>query len=160
MVILVVVIIAQFIQPPSNDGSAETAGDISHIVPVPDSMMSLLKTSCYDCHSNHTNYPWYSRITPVNWWLYDHIEEGKRELNFSTIASANFKRKARKMKEIAEQVEKHEMPLASYLWIHSEAKLSESQRKMVIDWAKRAALQVTQDSLAAKGSPLNEDRSQ
>ena len=148
--VLIVLIIAQFIQPPHNNGAAETATDITHVVPVPDSVMSLLKTSCYDCHSNYTNYPWYSKITPVNWWLNHHIEEGKRELNFSTIASASFKRKARKMKETAEMVEKHEMPIDSYLWIHSEAKLNEAQRKMIIDWAKLAEQKVMQDSLAMK----------
>jgi hypothetical protein len=112
--------------------------------------MSLLKTSCYDCHSNHTNYPWYSKITPVNWWLNHHIEEGKRELNFSTIATGSFKRKARKLKETAELVEKHEMPMDSYLWIHSEAKLDEAQRRMIIDWAKLAQQQVMQDSVSGR----------
>lgn len=148
--IVVILLISQFIQPARNNGSAETPADITHVTPVPDSIMSLLKASCYDCHSDYTKYPWYSSITPINWWLNNHVEEGKRELNFSTIASATFKRKARKMKEIAEQVEKHEMPMDSYLWIHNEAKLNESQRKMLIDWAKHAAQQVMQDSLAAQ----------
>jgi hypothetical protein len=147
IIILAILIVVQFIQPSHNNGAAETATDITHVVQVPDSVMRLLKTSCYDCHSNHTNYPWYSKITPVNWWLNHHIKEGKRELNFSAIAAGNFKRKARKLKETAELVEKHEMPIDSYLWIHSEAKLDEVQRKMIADWAKLAQQQVMQDSL-------------
>jgi exonuclease VII small subunit len=145
--ILVVLVIIQFIQPSYNKGNAEAATDITHVVQVPDSVMSLLKTSCYDCHSNNTNYPWYSKITPVNWWLKNHIDEGKRELNFSTFANGSFRRKHKKLEETAEQIEKHEMPLDSYLWIHSEAKLNDTQRKTIIDWAKTAQKQVLQDSL-------------
>src|SRR3982751_6720387 len=96
LVLLVIFIIAQFIRPPHNSGMAASANDITHAVQVPDTVMSLLQTACYDCHSNHTNYPWYSKITPVNWWLYNHIQEGKRELNFSTFANGSFKRKNKK----------------------------------------------------------------
>lgn len=150
LIILIVLVIGQFIRPPHNNGTAASATDITHVVAVPDSVMQLLKTSCYDCHSNHTNYPWYSKITPVNWWLYNHIQEGKRELNFSTFATGTFKRKNKKLQETAEQIKKHEMPLDSYLWIHTEAKLNDAQRKMIIDWANAARQQVMQDSLARK----------
>jgi hypothetical protein len=112
--------------------------------------MSLLKVSCYDCHSNHTDYPWYSKITPVNWWLNNHINEGKKELNFSTFSTGSFKRKDKKMKEIDEQVDKHEMPLDSYLWIHKDAKLNDAQRKLIIDWSKTSRQKIMQDSLASK----------
>jgi len=148
--LLIVLVIAQFIQPPHNNGVAATSTDITHAVQVPDSVMHLLKASCYDCHSNHTNYPWYSKITPVNWWLKQHIDEGKRELNFSTFATGSFRRKSRKLQETAEQVEKHEMPLKSYLWQHPEAKLNDAQRALIISWAKTAKQEVMQDSLRAQ----------
>ncbi len=144
---ILVLIVAQFIQPAQNNGTAEAATDITRVVPVPDSVMSLLKTACYDCHSNHTKYPWYSKITPVNWWLNNHIEEGKRELNFSTFANSSFRRKNKKLGETAEHVENHEMPLNSYTWLHAEARLSEAQRKTLIDWAHASQQKVMQDSL-------------
>ena len=147
LILLVLLIIAQFFQPPHNNGSAVNASDITHAVQVPDTVTSLLKTACYDCHSDHTNYPWYSKITPVNWWLNNHINEGKRELNFSVFNSYSYKRKGKKLDEIDKQVEKHEMPLKSYLWIHNEAELNDAQRKMIIDWAETAKHQVMQDSL-------------
>jgi hypothetical protein len=144
--LLIVLIIAQFIQPPKNNGSAITANDITHSVQVPDSVMTLLKLACYDCHSNYTRYPWYSRITPVNWWLHNHIDEGKRELNFSEF-SGSYRRKMRKLEESAEQTKKHEMPISSYLWIHKDARLSEAQRKIIVDWANSERKQLMQDSI-------------
>lgn len=147
LALLIVLIIAQFIQPPKNSGPTQTPNDITHVVPVPDTVMAILKTACYDCHSDSTRYPWYNHITPVNWWLRDHINEGKRHTNYSQFATGSYKRKMRRLDETAEQVEKHEMPLESYLWIHKDARLSDAQRKLIIDWAKNAKQQVLQDSL-------------
>ena len=150
LIILVVVLaLAQFIQPPHNNGSAEAATDITHVLAVPDSVLMVLKKSCYDCHSNHTNYPWYSKITPVNWWLNSHINDGKFGLNFSEFAGYTYKKKAHRMNDIAETVEKHEMPLNSYLWIHKDAALSEAQQQLLIRWGKAASQQILQDSIRA-----------
>jgi hypothetical protein len=150
LTLVVILVIVQFITPAHNEGEATGENDITHAVAVPDTVMSLLKTACYDCHSNHTNYPWYSKITPVNWWLHNHIQEGKRHLNFSEFTSSSYKRKAKRLEEVAETVEKHEMPLNSYLWIHKEAKLNEWQQKLIIDWAKSAEQKVMQDSMRSK----------
>src|SRR5688500_3718854 len=122
LAILVLLVIAQFIQPNRYHGDAMNSSDITQSVQVPDTIKRLLQASCFDCHSNHTNYPWYSRITPINWWLKNHIDEGKKELNFSVFDHYNFKRKDRKLEEIIETVNEHSMPLESYLWIHHEAK--------------------------------------
>ena|SRR2546423_11262929 len=147
IIIVILLIIGQFIQPSHNNGTAQAATDITHVVNVPDSVLSVLKVSCYDCHSNHTNYPWYSKITPVNWWLNDHVNSGKRALNFTTFSTYTYKKKAHRMDDVAETVEKHDMPLNSYLWIHINAKLNEAQQKMIIDWAHSAKKTIMQDSL-------------
>ena len=123
------------------------ATDITHAVQVPDSVMRVLKVSCYDCHSNHTNYPWYSKITPVNWWLNNHINNGKRALNFTTFTMNTFKKKAHRMDDVAETIEKHEMPLNSYLWIHKNAILTEQQKQLLINWAHASQKQIMADSL-------------
>ena len=139
--LIVVLILIQFIRPARNNGQAQTPSDISHVATVPDSMLHLLQAACYDCHSNHTTYPWYAEVNPVGLWLSNHVNEGKHELNFSEFATYEVKRKAHKMEEIAESVEKHDMPLNSYLWIHNEARLSDAQRKQIIDWAKAVKAQ-------------------
>ena len=147
LALLIVLIIAQFFQPSKNSGQAQSATDITHVVPVPDTVMALLKIACYDCHSDSTRYPWYNHITPVNWWLKNHIDEGKRHLNYSRYTTGSYKRKMRRLEETADQVEKHEMPISSYLWIHKDAKLTDAQRKLIIDWANNAKDQVLKDSI-------------
>ncbi len=150
LVVLVLLVAAQFIQPERNKGMALGQADITHSIRVPDTIMRLLQVSCFDCHSNNTSYPWYSRITPVNWWIKDHVDEGKSGLNFSTFDQYSYKRKDHKLEEIIETINEHAMPLESYLWIHKEAKLDESQRRAIVDWAKLSRELVMKDSLSGK----------
>lgn len=126
----------QFIRPAKNDGEAMSSTDITHVVKVPDSILNMLVVSCYDCHSNHTNYPWYSYIQPIGFWLNGHIKDGKRHLNFSDFAKYDLKRKKKKLDETAELVEQDLMPLESYLIIHKDASLSEIQKTAIIAWVK------------------------
>ena len=144
--LLIILIIAQFFQPPHNKNSVVSTNDITRVVAVPDSVMQLLKIACYDCHSNNTRYPWYSNFTPVNWWLNNHIKEGKRHLNFSEF-TGSYRRKMRKLEESAELTEKHAMPLSSYLWIHMDARLNDEQRKSIINWANTSRQQLMHDSI-------------
>lgn len=132
--LLVVLVIIQFFHPARNQ-SNETTYDISTKYPIPDTVKAILKTSCYDCHSNYTEYPWYANIQPVAWWLGDHVNGGKEELNFNTFASYRIGRQYNKLDKIAKEVKEGEMPLSSYTLIHRYAKLDEGQRKLVADWA-------------------------
>lgn len=140
--LLLLFLAAQAIRPAKNEGAATGPKDIAHTVAVPDSVMTVLKKSCYDCHSNHSTYPWYDRIAPVSWWVSHHIDEGKRELNFSIFGEYTVRRQAKKMEETAEQVEEGDMPLKSYLIMHGDASLNEEQKKLVIDWAKTTQAQI------------------
>lgn len=152
--LLIVLVGIQFIQPDKDNQSMDMTNDISKVVTVPDSVHALLKTACYDCHSNFTNYPWYSNIQPVGWWLKDHIDEGKQSLNFSEFAllkprpggrySTTQALQDHKLEEVAEVVEEGEMPLQSYTIIHGEAKLNEAQKKMITDWVAAARQQLKQ----------------
>ncbi len=133
--LLVAFVVIQFIRPHRNISSLASS-DITTIYNVPDTVQSLLQTACYDCHSNNTRYPWYTNIQPVGWWMQHHVDEGKREINFSEFASYSLKKQAHKMKEVQGTVKNGAMPLPSYLWIHSEAKLSDQQKALIIEWAK------------------------
>ena len=97
---------------------------------VPSSVHQSLKDACYDCHSNSTNYTWYFNIQPVGMMMNRHITEGKKELNFS-----KFEIDPHKMEEIAEVIEENEMPLKSYRMLHKEARLDDTQKKELIEWA-------------------------
>jgi len=96
----------------------------------------LLKASCYDCHSNTTEYPWYANVAPVSWWIKDHIEEAKSHLNFSEWTKYSEKKQLHKLHECYEEVEHGEMPLESYTWLHSKAKLSHEEREHLEHWFK------------------------
>jgi len=130
-----VFILIQFYRPEKNTGMAHTGQDITATLEVPAAVMKILETSCYDCHSNHTVYPWYTNIQPIGWWMQDHVNEGKEELNFSVFNSYKPKRQQRKLDEIAELVNKRAMPLPSYLYMHRDAKLSDEQIEVLGNWA-------------------------
>jgi hypothetical protein len=134
LALLVVLVVIQFIHPARNL-SNDTSNDISKKYGVPDTVKAILKTSCNDCHSNHTEYPWYANIQPVAWWLEHHVNEGKEELNLNEFAGYRIARQYHKLEEIAKQVNEGEMPMSSYTLIHGYAKLDDGQRKMVSDWA-------------------------
>ena len=97
---------------------------------------NLLKTACYDCHSNQPAYPWYTNIAPVSWWVKHHIDEGSHHLNFSEWGTYSEKRKDHKMEECIEMVEEDEMPMAYYTWMHKEAKLTDAQKLKLIEYFK------------------------
>jgi hypothetical protein len=139
LIILALVVLLQFIRPArTNSSSAPATGsnDISHVVNVPADVRQILSRSCYDCHSNRTEYPWYSNIQPVGLWLDHHVHEGVHELNFTEFATYKRKRQLHKLDEIAEITEAHEMPLSSYTWIHKDAELSQEQEQRLISWAR------------------------
>ncbi|MCX8019384.1 MAG: heme-binding domain-containing protein [Chitinophagaceae bacterium] len=135
-VLLAVFVVIQFIHPRKNSSSGIQPAFIGKAFPVPDTVHSLLKESCMDCHSNNTRYPWYSRIQPVHWWLNHHIVEGKEHLNFDEFTSLPMRYQYHKMEEIIEVVKEEEMPLSSYLWMHKKARLSTEQRIQLTKWAQ------------------------
>lgn len=102
----------------------------------PTELATVIRTACYDCHSNETTYPWYTKVAPVSWWIKHHINDGKDELNFSEWADFSARRADHKLKECIEMVEEGEMPMDSYTIIHGDAKLSESQKTKLMAWFK------------------------
>jgi hypothetical protein len=133
-ILLLAFIVIQFFRPAKNKAEGISNNDISKIYTVPADVQSILKTSCYDCHSNNTVYPWYAEIQPAAWWLADHVKEGKKELNFSEFASYRIGRQYRKLEEINKEVKERERPLESYLWIHKNSKLSDQQKLTLANW--------------------------
>src|SRR5687767_11731420 len=133
---VVVIIALQFIRPSFTNPAIVAGRAIEDSIPVPAEVQMVLSRSCNDCHSNKTLYPWYSQISPFSWFLAGHIEDGRRELNFSEWNTYSDTKKARKLEEICELVEAGGMPLPSYLWIHRDAMLTSDQRKLICDWAK------------------------
>jgi hypothetical protein len=131
-----VLIIIQFIRPDRND-SEENTYHLSANYVIPENVNVLLDGACNDCHSNKTEYPWYSNVQPVAWWLANHVNDGKRHLNFSAFTNRPLAYQNHKFEEIIEMVKEKEMPLPSYTWLglHPDAELSEDERGAIVSWA-------------------------
>jgi len=134
MVLLIVFVGIQLIPTKRNQSDEVLSSDILLTYIVPEDVQSILKTSCCDCHSNNTNYPWYNKIQPFSWILENHIEQGKAELNFSDFGSYSRRRQKSILKSMASQIEKGEMPLSSYTLIHRDAKIFENEKLILINW--------------------------
>jgi len=136
MLLLITFIIGQFFGPEKNEGRLLSVNAFLDETNPPEQVKLILEKTCYDCHSNATQYPWYNNITPINYWMAHHVNEGKEELNFSNWVGNSVKRKDHKFEELIEMLEEKEMPLKSYTLMHDEAKLSDTEIQAVVDWAR------------------------
>jgi hypothetical protein len=105
-------------------------------IEAPEKVMAILRTSCYDCHSNETKWPWYSYVAPASWLIADDVQVGRGHMNFSEWSGYNTKQKNHKRKECGEEVEEGEMPLWFYIPLHPEATLSEEDTATLLSWSK------------------------
>ncbi len=140
--IVIIFLVLQVVGNEKPSVSMDNRNDIFKVEIVDSKVATLVKNACYDCHSFETKFPWYSTVAPVSWFIYDHIEHGREELNFSEWGEMEKKRKIRKLKEMAEEIEKKKMPLDDYVKLHPEADLSEEQKQLIIDWTQELALKV------------------
>jgi hypothetical protein len=122
-------------------------------VPAPPAVREVLRTSCYDCHSNETVWPWYSRVIPTKWLVRGHVVEGRGKLNFSTWGEYPPARAARKLEEVVEMVEEGEMPLPSYVRLHKDAALSPEETALILEWARGLGAAGDQNETAGEEGP-------
>ena len=140
--VLILFVLIQFIPGKKNIGETGGPNAIDKVVTVNPQVAQILATSCFDCHSNNTKYPWYSAIQPF-WFIMDkHVVDGKDELNFSEFKSYTKKRKLHKLDEVVEMLDNDEMPLKSYTIIHGNAKLSIEQKEQLKQWVKTAQQEI------------------
>jgi hypothetical protein len=144
IVVLVILALMQFYRPAKND-SNKMDNDISKSYAVSEDVKTILAKACNDCHSNNTVYPWYANIQPVNWWLNDHIKDGKKHMNFNEFNSYRIARQYKKMEECMKEVKDGEMPLESYTLIHKEAILTDAEKQKLYDWCT-----LVRDSIKAR----------
>lgn len=136
LIFLAVLVIIQFIRPARNTSQETSPDHIASKHNIPADVKPILDKACNDCHTNNTYYPWYSNIQPVGWWLQYHVNEGKEHLNLSEFLSYDAKKQDHKMEELIEMVKEKEMPLNSYTWTHTEARLTDQERQVLINWAE------------------------
>src|SRR5262245_36424105 len=129
IVAVIVLLVAQLIPVPRSNPAVETE------VPVAPELHEVLRRSCYDCHSNETAWPWYSRVAPLSWLVAHDVGEGRQSLNFSTWNRLSPEERAEAILESWEHAEEGDMPPWYYLLVHGDARLSDADRALLRTWA-------------------------
>ena len=107
---------------------------------MPENLQNTFRTSCYDCHSNNTNYPWYALIAPFSWVIDQHIRNGKNELSFNAYDSLGKRQKIAFLDQICEVVSDSSMPPQNYLMLHPDAALSADEILSICNWTEAEAI--------------------
>ena len=142
--LVVVVALLQLVQPDRVNPAVEPARDWLASNAPPARVVGSLRAACYDCHSNETKWPWYSRVSPVSWWIVDHIKDGRKHLNFSDWPHDNPRKARSRWQNIQDEIESGGMPLKSYTLIHSEARLSATDRTELMEWVDSEVIRLNQ----------------
>ena len=128
----------QLYQPARNESyEQELIANFTKMYDVPKNVETTLRTSCYDCHSNNTNYPLYSYMQPARFFMEEHIKDGKKDLNFNEFGKYSKRKQGNKLEAIVKQIKSDEMPLASYTLIHKNAILTPTQKEEIINWIEK-----------------------
>lgn len=148
--ILMLIITIQFIRPDMSNAPEDASKNIRAHVKVPDEISNILNRSCGDCHSNTTQWPWYSKIAPASWVIADDVLLGRQHLNFSEWGTYSKKKMGKKLYLISEVAADKSMPLTLYVLAHQEAELSQDERKMLAKWADEQADQLVNEDHVEK----------
>lgn len=135
-------VVAQFIRPAKTNPASEPSLAIESHLQVDPKVAQIFDRSCADCHSNKTRWPWYTQIAPVSWFVIDHVNEGRDEMNFSQWGSYERSEQKHLLEGICELVREDAMPLSSYTPLHPGSKLTEADVKTICDWTSREGLRL------------------
>lgn len=135
IVVVCLLVIAQFKRPPKTNPAVDPAQTLEAHVQLDPKVSAILNRSCYDCHSNKTRWPWYANVAPVSWFVIDHVNEGRRDLNFSEWGKYSSNDRRGQLGQLCELVTEGWMPLSSYTPLHPAAKLSDEDKKVLCEWA-------------------------
>jgi len=143
--LIAILIILQFFQPEQNNTPPDPELDMLSLVSPSEAIALLIRNACYDCHSNQTDYPWYSRVSPVSLYLNKHIKKGKEDLNFSVYGQLEKADKIGIFADCCDVLDAGTMPLQSYLLLHKDARLTQEEREMLCNWTEEEALKVMRE---------------
>jgi len=100
----------------------------------PPEVVAVLRRACFDCHSNETRWPWYASVAPISWSVTGDVAAARSRLNFSNWEGLRDGFKRRHAGKVVEEVQEGDMPMPAYLWMHSDARLSEQDIAVLVAW--------------------------
>ncbi|MDY8137331.1 heme-binding domain-containing protein [Aquimarina sp. 2201CG5-10] len=134
LILIILFAAVQFYRPHKNIQKVATKKDFLSYEKAPENVANLIKNSCYDCHSDYTDYYWYDHIAPASWFVDNHIKEGKEHLNLSKWSIKDYRDKRSYLSQMASMIKENKMPLPSYTLVHPKSKLSDTEKQQIIDW--------------------------
>lgn len=145
LVLILAFIVIQFFRPDRISINEVTSDDITKKMQVPDNVHSIFKRSCYDCHSNHTKWPWYSNVAPVSWLVADDVRKARKKMNFSEWGKMSMGKQEKNLTSICDEISEEEMPLPNYLILHGDAKLTQQDKDAICNWIKSLGIESEDD---------------
>lgn len=140
--LIVVFLGIQFIRPARTNPAVDESQTIFARTQMTPQAKEIFDRSCRDCHSNQTEWPWYTNVAPISWFIVDHVNTGRKNMNLSEWGKLDSGRQDRKLRQICDEVSDGAMPLSTYTPLHPGSKLSPADVKTLCDWtaAERARL--------------------
>jgi len=132
--LVAVLVILQFFQIDKSPIPIDSVKTFATQMNPPADVLAQLKSSCYDCHSNETKYPWYTYVAPVSFWIKGHINEAREHFNFSTWGDMSEKDKKHALHECAEEIEEGHMPPKGYVRMHGDAAMDDAKKTLLVEW--------------------------
>lgn len=136
IVIVIALVVIQFFRPDRISTQEINDNDITKKMQVPDNVQQIIKRSCYDCHSNHTVWPWYSNVAPMSWLVAKDVRNGRTKMNFSEWGKIPSAKQEARLEKLCDEIKEDEMPLKQYLLLHGDAKLSQQDKDALCAWAE------------------------
>ena len=144
MFTLIILFVAiQFIRPERSNPPIDRVQVVEEHLQIPTEIGSILRRSCYDCHSHETVWPWYSAVAPASWLVADDVTEGRKRMNFSEWGSYKMGKVLSLLEGICEETSNDGMPLKPYVLLHPSAALSDVEVKALCDWSEQEMQRLT-----------------
>jgi hypothetical protein len=137
--------VIQFFRPDRTSSETYDENHVTKKLNVPDNVQQILKRSCFDCHSNHTVWPWYSNIAPASWLVAKDVQNGRAKMNFSEWGKIPVSKQEARLEAICEEIREGEMPLKEYLYLHPDAKLTPDEKDLICRWVETELMKFEED---------------
>jgi hypothetical protein len=157
--LIILLVVIQFVRPARNNPPEQADARIESHLAMQREVRGIFERSCADCHSNRTEWPWYSNVAPVSWFVAGHVDHARRHMNLSTWTEYDTPKIARILDRMCAFTRDGQMPLASYLFMHGDARLSEEDVQEICGWAlaAREVLLEEETRMEITATPATED---
>ena len=139
VILFCLLLVIQFVRPARTNPVVDESLSLQSRLPVDPKVAAILDRSCTDCHSNKTRWPWYSNVAPVSWFVIGHVNDARRDLNFSEWGNYDQRRQTARLRQMCDLASSGAMPLSSYTPMHPGSKLSAADVKALCDWTRQAS---------------------